>query len=53
MGITGRYIDPHEEHRRRIAELAIRHRPDNVVELRPRTAGEGSTERALSGTLSR
>ena len=35
MGITGRYIDPHEEHRRRIAELTVRQKPDNVVPLRP------------------
>ncbi len=52
MGITGRYIDPHEEHRRRIAELTIRHRPTNIVELRPREGRVGSTSEALSGTLS-
>ncbi len=35
MGVTGRYVDPHEEHRRRIAELTVRQKPDNVVPLRP------------------
>ena len=52
MGVTGRYIDPHEEHRRRIAELTMRKRPSNVVELRPREGREGSTGQAVSGTLS-
>ncbi len=42
MGVTGRYIDPHEEHRRRVAELTIRHRPHNVVELYPRPAVDPS-----------
>jgi len=27
LGVTGRYLDPHEEHRRRIAEMTIRRRP--------------------------
>lgn len=52
MDVTGRYIDPHEDHRRRIAELTIRHRPTNVVDLRPREGRVGSTIEALSGTLS-
>jgi integrase len=48
MGVTGRYIDPHEEHRRRIAELTVRQRPANVVELRPRDKrGEGSARALL------
>ena len=49
MGVTGRYIDPHEEHRRRIAELTIRQHPSNVVELYPRTSP--STREAASGIL--
>jgi hypothetical protein len=52
MGVTGRYIDPHEEHRRRIAEMTIRQCPSNVVELRPRKGRVGSTAKSLSGTLS-
>ncbi len=40
MGVTGRYVDPHEEHRRRTAELTIRHRPSNVVELHPCSEAE-------------
>ncbi len=35
MGITGRYIDPHESVRRKIAELTIRNRPSGAIELRP------------------
>ena len=52
MGVTSRYVDPHEEHRRRIAELTIRHRPSNVLEMRPWEGRAGSTTEALSGTLS-
>ncbi len=48
--VTARYVDPAEGHRGRIAELTIRNRPSNVVELRPRHR-EGSTEVAASGTL--
>ena len=33
LGITGRYLDPHEEHRRKVAELTVRGRPANVIEL--------------------
>ncbi len=54
LSVTARYVDPEEGHRRRIAELTIRHRPSNVVELRghPRaTASGASTSRAASGTL--
>ena len=36
MGVTGRYIDPHEDVRRRIAELTMReNRLAGVIELRP------------------
>ena len=34
MGVTGRYVDPNEEHRRGIAELTVRARPTNVVPIR-------------------
>lgn len=50
LGITARYVDPEEEHRRRGAELTIRQRASNVVKLRPR-ALEDSTAVAVSGTL--
>ncbi len=42
MGVTARYIDPHEEHRRRIAELTVRQQPDNVVPLRPEFVSRSS-----------
>ena len=45
MGVTGRYLAPHEEHRRRIAELTIREWPSNVIEqwknMRDRMRGLG------------
>jgi hypothetical protein len=50
LGITARYVDPEEEHRRRVAELTIRQRASNVVKLRSR-ALEDSTAAAVSGTL--
>jgi hypothetical protein len=49
--VTARYVDPDEPHRRRIAELTIRHQTSNVVELRPRKIEEGSTSSAASGNL--
>ncbi len=45
MGVTGRYVDPHEEHRRRIAELTVRARQSNVVLLRPISVTRLSPER--------
>ena len=51
MGVTGRYIDPHEDHRRRVAELTIRHSPSNVVELHPRRHPRPSTPDRAAGTL--
>ncbi len=49
--VTARYVDPDEPHRRRIAELTIRHQPSNVVELRPRKVEEDSTASTASGNL--
>jgi integrase len=44
MGVTGRYIDPHEDHRRRIAELTVRRKSDKVVPLRERNLAKNGTD---------
>jgi integrase len=49
MGVTARYVDPHEEHRRRIAELTIRQRGSNVVPLRPQENEIKTVTRLSSG----
>ncbi len=53
MGVTGRYIDPHEEARRRVAELTIRYRPDgtNVVPIRADLVTRLSREPFQSRTM--
>ena len=50
--IANRYYDPDQEHLRSVVELTIRHRPSNVVELRPGQVELGSTQERRLGTLS-
>jgi integrase len=53
LSVTARYVDPAEGHRRKMAELTIRHRPSNVVELHARRPEQdrASTTQAASGTI--
>ncbi len=51
-GIARQRGDLVEEHRRRIAELTVRERASNVVELRPRKGRAESLDDVLTGTSS-